>query len=485
MKRLSLRWPVLALLFALLAGRSAHAQESVDPRPEPIYRAQTFELGSREAGEGGAGKSIGGNIAGPSDDITPIGDQWYSVHAQATIILEGMSSFRSPYVGPNSLVTGPQLATTSSATLFFAAKLPWEGGMIIINPEVYGGLGVGNVFGLGAPPNGETQRVGDPAPSPYFARFLYQQVIPLGGEWERLADIANQIPEPRYKNNIVFKIGKFAVSDDFDDNTFSHDPRNQFMNWGLQYNPTFDFAANVRGYTYGTMIEANLGDYSARYGIFLVSTVANGAGYDMNIGAAHGQAWELERRWTILNDLPGTVRLLGWLNNAHMGNYNEAVQQNPSAPNVIATEQYRSKYGFGISWDQELIKNELGIFGRLGYCQSYAETWMYTECDRTVSIGMLLKGKSWDRPKDEVGLAFMANGLGPQHIAYLADGGLGFELGDGKLNYAPEMVVETYYNLRVRKGIFVTLDLQAIDNPGYNHDRGPVFFAGLRTHFEY
>jgi high affinity Mn2+ porin len=444
--------------------------------------AQTVEWG----GEGGAGRSVGGNIPAlsglPADEKQA---DWWSAHAQATVILEGLSPFRSPYVGPNSLVTGPQLATTSSATLYFAAKLPWEGGMIIINPEVYGGLGVGNVFGLGAPPNGETQRVGDPSPSPYFARFLYQQVFSLGGEWEQQADIYNQIPEPRYKNNIVFKIGKLAVSDDFDDNKYSHDPRNQFMNWGLQYNPTFDFPANVRGYTYGTMTELNLWDFSARYGIYLVATVANGPGFDMNMGKAHGQAWELERRWTILNDRPGAVRLLGWLNNAHMGNYNEAVQQNPAAPNVIATETYRSKYGFGISWEQEIIKGELGVFGRLGYSQSYAETWMYTECDRSVSIGMLLTGKEWGRPRDEVGLAFMVNGLGPQHRDYLAAGGLGFELGDGKLNYAPETVLETYYNCRVRKGLNVSLDLQMIADPGYNRDRGPAFFAGLRIHYEF
>ena len=237
--------------------------------------------------------------------------------------------------------------------------------------------------------------------------------------------------------------------------------------------------------SYRILLEVNVADYSARYGFYLVSTVANGAGYDMNIGQAHGQVLEFERRWTILNDLAGTVRVLGWLNNAHMGNYTEAIQQNPSAPNVVATEQYRSKYGFGLSWDQELIKGELGIFGRLGWSQSYAETWMFTECDSTISIGMLLKGKAWDRPKDEVGLAFMVNGLGPQHIAYLAAGGLGFELGDGKINYAPEMVAETYYNCRLRKGVFITLDLQAIADPGYNHDRGPALFASMRGHFEF
>jgi high affinity Mn2+ porin len=474
MKRLTPRWSLLALLLVFLAG--------------PGVFAQTVDFGSRESGEGGSGKTIGGNIpAAPAsvDEQNPPAESWYSAHAQATVILEGLAPFHSPYVGPNSLVSAYELRTTSSATLFFAAKLPWEGGLLIINPEVYGGLGVGDVFGLGAPPNGETQRVGDPAPSPYFARFLYQQTISLGGEWERLADIANQIPEPRYNNNIVFKVGRFAVSDDFDDNTFSHDPRTQFMNWGLQYNPTFDFPANVRGYTYGTMTEINLAEYSARYGIFAVSSVANGAQFDPHIGKAHGQALEVERRWTILNDLPGSVRLLGWVNNAHMGSYSAAILENPQAPAVTQTEVYRARPGCGLSWDQELIKNELGIFGRLGWSDGRYETWEYTECDRTFSIGMLLKGKNWDRPKDEVGFAFICDGLGRDHRAYLAAGGLGFELGDGKLNYAPEMVLETYYNFRLRKGIFVTIDLQGIDNPGYNHDRGPVGFIGLRTHIEF
>ena len=341
------------------------------------------------------------------------------------------------------------------------------------------------LFGLGGPPNGEAVRVGDPKPTPISARLMYQQTIELGGEWENLADIANQFPGPRYKNNIVFKVGKMPAIDDFDDNTYSHDPRLQFQNWGFMYNPTWDYPANTRGYTYGGDVEANLLDWSVRYGIWAQPAQANGSAFDPHLLRAHGQALELERRWTILNGLPGTVRFLSWLNNAHMGSYREALQEMPVDPSLTETQRYRLRYGFGLSWDQELIRNELGIFGRLGYADSHAQTWAFTEVDRTASIGLLLKGKSWDRPRDEVGLAFMANGLGPQHIAYLAAGGLGFELGDGTINYEPEMIIETYYNVRVSKGIFVSLDLQGYVNPGYNHDRGPVGVIGLRTHFEY
>jgi carbohydrate-selective porin OprB len=138
-----------------------------------------------------------------------------------------------------------------------------------------------------------------------------------------------------------------------------------------------------------------------------------------------------------------------------------------------------------VSWEQELLKNELGIWGRLGIADSHAETWMFTEIDRTFALGLLLKGKRWQRPRDEVGLAVLVNGLGPQHRDYLAAGGLGFELGDGKLNYSPETVVELYYNLRLRRSINLTFDLQGINNPGYNSDRGPVGFMAVRLHLEY
>jgi high affinity Mn2+ porin len=466
---------LLAILLGCLAARSAVAQ--------------TIELDPRTgSGEGGAGRSIGGNIPAPmgaEEEEKPPAEPWYSAHGQATVVIQGYGPFRSPYSGTNSLVSATELRTTATATLFLAAKLPWEGGLLVFNPEVAGGRGVGDVFGLGGPPNGEAVRVGNPQPTPYVARLLLQQTFELGGEWEKLADIANQLPEPRYKNNIVIKIGRMPAIDDFDDNTYSHDPRLQFLNWGLMYNPTWDYPANTRGYTYGFDIEANLYDWSARYGVWAVPAQANSFPFDPHIARAHSHAWELEQRWTILNGLPGTVRLLGWLTSAHMGSYREALQQNPDNPDVTATRRYRLRYGFGVSWDQELIKNELGIFGRLGYADGHAETWAFTEVERTVSIGALLKGRAWSRPRDEVGFALLFNGLGPQHRAYLAAGGLGFELGDGKLSYTPEMTVETYYNWRLRKGLNLTLDLQGINNPGYNRDRGPVGFIAVRAHYEF
>jgi high affinity Mn2+ porin len=77
------------------------------------------------------------------------------------------------------------------------------------------------------------------------------------------------------------------------------------------------------------------------------------------------------------------------------------------------------------------------------------------------------------------------NGLSRSHRNYLAAGGLDFIIGDGRLNYAPEQIVETYYEWQVIKGIFATLDFEGVNHPAYNADRGPVAIGSLRVHFEF
>ena len=168
-----------------------------------------------------------------------------------------------------------------------------------------------------------------------------------------------------------------------------------------------------------------------------------------------------------------------------MGSYREALQLSPVNPNITATQQYRLPLRLWRELGSGVDQERTGHFWPYWLRRQPRQTWEFTEADQTISIGMVLKGKSWSRPKDEVGLAFMANGIGPQHRDYLAAGGLGFEMGDGKLNYGPERTVETYYNLRIRKGMFVTLDLQGIANPG-NRDRGPIgVLPAWRFHYEF
>jgi len=94
-------------------------------------------------------------------------------------------------------------------------------------------------------------------------------------------------------------------------------------------------------------------------------------------------------------------------------------------------------------------------------------------------------GASWHRQFDRAGVALVTNGICKDHQIYLADGGLGFLLGDGALRYGRENVVEAYYTAHVWRGIYLAPGLQHINNRGYDQDRGPVLVPSLRLHVEF
>ncbi len=143
------------------------------------------------------------------------------------------------------------------------------------------------------------------------------------------------------------------------------------------------------------------------------------------------------------------------------------------------------KYGFALNVEQPLADDgETGLFGRLGWNDGATETFAFTECDRHVSAGAQIAGAAWHRPLDRIGLAFVANGLSDAHADYLAAGGLGFVLGDGRLHRGAEIIAEAYYSFRLLRWFAITLDYQFIKNPGYNQDRGPVSVVSLRGHIQ-
>jgi len=158
-----------------------------------------------------------------------------------------------------------------------------------------------------------------------------------------------------------------------------------------------------------------------------------------------------------------------------------------SAPDVTATRELgRTKWGFGLNFDQELSKN-IGLFGRLGWNDGNNETWAFTEIDRTISSGLSFSGNSWKRQEDNAGIAILVNGLSKDHIHYLERGGSGFILGDGALNYGVESIAEIYYNIKpsLKLPLWITGDYQFVLNPGYNRDRGPVNIFSVRVHTEF
>src|SRR5262249_20332196 len=159
---------------------------------------------------------------------------------------------------------------------------------------------------------------------------------------------------------------------------------------------------------------------------------------------ANGHILEWERRYTLTGH-PGKLRLWGYLNRAHMGLYNQAVAQMPVNPDVTLTRAYRIKYGIGGSLEQDLNPAPRGFqgCGWSGWNAGSTESWRLPETASALGVGLLLKGRCWCRPQDQVGLAAAVNGISGPHQAYLASGGLGFVIGDGALNYGLEKTLET------------------------------------------
>jgi len=420
----------------------------------------------------------------PIKPLLPEADNW-NVHVQTTVLPQGYWSIRSPYTGPYSLPPGGQLAATWTSTAFLGVKL-WDGGEFYFNPELAQGFGINGALGLGGFSNGEAQKAGAPYPRIRPERYYIKQTFGLGGEQEDVADGPNQLPGKRDIDRVTLIVGRFAVGDFFDNNSYAHDPRADFMNWAMWESAAYDFPANLPGYTRGAIVELNRKDWAVRGAILEVPSQPNSDILQFKSG---GAVVEFEERHTIF-DQPGKLRLGAFGNQGVTGNYRQALAIEALDPAQDINDVMRSirhvnpKYGFYANLEQQLIQ-DVGLFARASWNDGSNEILSFTDVDRSVSGGLSIKGSFWGRPNDTIGIGGAINGLSAAHRDYLAAGGLGLIIGDGQLNYRNERIFETYYAYSITKGVTLTADYQLITNPAYNADRGPVSIFAGRLHAEY
>jgi high affinity Mn2+ porin len=406
----------------------------------------------------------------------------FSIHAQATVINQFKPSFQAKYTGDNSLNTSKESQTSLTSTLYVGARL-WTGAQVFINPEIAGGSGLSQALGIADATNGETFRIGNPAPKIYVARLFFQQLFALSHEKIYHESDQNQLGGYVPTKYLSLTIGKIGAADYFDRNSYSHDPRSQFMSWGLMDNGAWDYPANTRGYTPSIIMEYICPKSELRYGMSLLPLMANGNTMNRNISKSRSQTLEYTHKHQV-HDLNGAVRVLVFRNVTNMGNYQQSIALSPQNPDIKSTRQFgNGKYGFGISAEQQLL-HDLGWFFRASWNDGKNETWVFTEIDHSISTGLSLTCNYWHRAQDNVGLAFVSSGISRPHRDYLGAGGKGFILGDGALNYRNENLTEIYYLAElVKKHIYLTGAYQLITNPGYNKDRhGPVNVFSFRLH---
>ncbi|HZZ58593.1 MAG TPA: carbohydrate porin [Opitutaceae bacterium] len=410
-------------------------------------------------------------------------DDGWTIHFQATGVEQWHYAFPSPYAGPNSLEgTTTEDEHTWTATLFLGRAL-WPGAAIFYNPEETQGNGLSGTEGVAAFPNGEATRAGSATPLYDTARLYLQQVIPLTGETQPQDDDDNTLAGPVATRRLTFYLGRYAVTDFFETNAYSDDPRTQFLNWALMYDGAYDYPADTKGYTDGFTATLTYPSFTLSYGIFMEPLYANGLKLDPHFDRAYGQILEWDQKYT-WGGWAGNLRSFVYLNRADMGSYSEAIADPAADLNIELTRAYRSKYGAGLSWDQE-IAPDLGAFLRASWDDGHTESWAFSEIDQSASAGLSADGKAWGRAGDTFGLAGIVDGLSPAHREYLADGGIGFIIGDGRLDYGPEEILETYYSWKVCRWLWLSPDYQYVEHPAYNRDRGGVAIYAVRAHLHF
>jgi len=455
----------------------------------PLLAGDHAELSPNNSQDTNAGQPDGSSSSPDPESMLPhLHDARFWLSGQANFIFQAHPDFHALYSGKNSLSPSYEKATSRVVTLYTGVRLN-DSTEFLLDIEEAGGAAL--TSGLGVAGNTDLDIVRNPSLSkaPYIGRGMFHKVFALSKDKvensRSFLSLFDELPRRR----LEVRFGKFSLPDFFDLNSAGSDTHFQFMNWSVDNNGSWDYAADTRGYTVGVVADYEDRNWGFRFAEGLMPKVGNGIDLVWRPWQVHAENWEYELRHGFIPKKSGVVRLLTYTNYANMGIYRDAIAQfaegQVPVPDITHHPWHITrKYGFGANLEQDLTPH-VTAFARWGWENGKTESFAYTEIDLTFEEGVGVNGAKWHRKQDRAGVTFVSNGIKKDHQIYLADGGLGFLLGDGKLNYGRENILETYYTLHVWKGVYLAPDAQYIVNPGYNRDRGPVFVGSLRGHVEF
>jgi high affinity Mn2+ porin len=459
----------------------------------PLSRAQQSSLPSPQLSNTVPSTTVAPDPPDPPPDDNPesmlphFKDSRFWLSGQANFVFQTHPDFPALYSGPHSLSPDYEKATSRVMTFYTGVRLN-NSTELLVDLEEAGGAALST--GLGLAGNTDLDIVRNPLLSKnvYLGRAMIHKVFALSQDkvenQRTFLSLFDELPRRR----LELRFGKFSIPDFFDVNSVGSDTKFQFLNWTTDNNGAYDYAADTRGYTVGLTADFEDRNWGFRFAEALMPKVANGIDLVWRPWQVHAENFEYELRHGIVPKKAGVVRLLAFTNSANMGIYRDQIIQaaeQDATPDITNHPWHITrKYGFGINLEQNLTRY-LTAFARFGWDNGKTESFAYTEVDQTFAEGVGASGAWWHRKQDRAGIAFVSNAIKKDHQNYLADGGLGFLLGDGALNYGRENIFESYYTIHAWRGIYLAPGVQHINNPGYNRDRGPVVVPTFRAHVEF
>jgi high affinity Mn2+ porin len=489
----------LGLLAALFWARTAEGQQA-HPQPVIAIAEQDAQAGINATSPAdqspqspASTPATTGDVSTESADDDPpsmlshIRNTRFWLSGQANFIFQAHPDFHADYSGPNSLRPTFETATSRVVTVYTGVRLN-NSTELLVDFEEAGGGALTSGLGLAGDTNLDIVRNPTLSKAPYLARGMIHKVFALSKDKIESQRSSLSLFDELPRRRLEIRFGKFSMPDFLDLNSVGSDTHFQFSNWTVDNNGAWDYAADTRGYTVGIAADYEDRNWGLRFAEGLMPKVANGIDLVWRPWQVHAENWEYELRHSLVPEKGGVVRLLAYTNYANMGIYRDAIAhfQEGLVPAPQITDHpwhVTRKYGFGVNLEQNLTRNISG-FARWGWNNGKTESFAYTEVDSTFVAGVGVNGLQWHRKQDRAGFAFVSNGISKGHQVYLAEGGMGFLLGDGRLNYGRENIVEAYYTAHVWRGIYLSPGAQHINNPGYNRDRGPVLVPSFRLHLE-
>jgi hypothetical protein len=477
---LSARWRMLACLaLAFISASALFAQQPDSPSSAQQTNGPALNLSA-------AADPVD---PPPAEDGTEamfphFKDTHFWLSGQGNFIYQTHPPFHAAYSGKNSLRADYEKATSRVMTLYTGVRLNGSA-ELLADVEDAAGAGLSNSLGLAGITNLDVVRIpGEGTPlstAPYLARGMIHMVFALSKDKvendRNFLSLFDELPRRR----LEIRFGKFTLPDFLDQNSVGSDTHFQFSNWTVDQNGGWDYAADTRGYTVGFTADYEDRNWGFRFAEALMPKIANGIDLVWKPWQAHSENWQYELRRGFIPKKSGAIRLLAYTNYANMGIYRDQILK---ADITDHPWHITRKYGFGINVEQNLTRY-LTAFGRFGWNNDKTESFAFTEVGQTFAGGVGASGAWWHRKQDRAGIAVVTNAISKDHQNYLAAGGLGFLLGDGRLNYGRENILESYYTVHLWRGIYFAPGLQHIVNPGYNRDRGPVLVPALRAHVEF
>lgn len=492
-------------LFFVLADKSATAQQQPvegtqttssvlanAPDYTPPDRAPTGTNGAPE--NSNAPPKLRQTIEDQSDDqANPsfisrhmiAGRFWIS--GQSNFIFQAHGPFHAPYSGPNSFHAYGEDAVSRTITLYTGIRL-FRFTEVVASVDEAGGHGISDGQGVAAYSNADAVAPGL-SRSLFLSRVFYNHMVPL------TADRVNEDPNPFVlsssipRRRLEFTAGKFSLLDFFDVNEVGSDSHLQFTNIAIGNTGTYENGADGHGDTVAAMVNYQGPKIGFRFAEALLPKFSTGSNLDYDIRHTHAENFQLDYTDYAMQGYATHLRALLFVNHANLGNYreaNNAYLEGVDAQPDVTLHRHRDtrKPGFAASFEQDLPLH-FRVFARAGWNDGAWESFTFSEMNNTLSFGGDLSGDFWHRKDDRLGSAFVNSGLGRDHRRYLALGGLGFMLGDGRLHYGRESVSETYYTAHVVGGLYMAAQVSFINNPGFNRDRGPIVVPGLRAHIDF